>query len=689
MRDESGSNGDACSRFEAAWQTGQQPQIKDFLPAESPEGATLRNLLLQVVRIDLKWRWKTASLRDRTVAKEPVGSVSLPLRPRLADYVAQYPMLGPVEQLPCDLIADEYHARRRYGHWPTHAEYLDVFGSRHPDLAERLQAIDDEMVSDLLNPLSGSLLKTRLRQQDEPESLPISDDSTPRQSQPAPEGSIEHYGRIGRYRIERVLGKGAFGTVYKGCDDELKRPVAIKVPHRYLVDKPEDIELYLNEAQVVARLDHANIVPVHDVGRTDDGLCYVVSKFIEGSDLARRIRETPLSHKESAGLVAAIAEALHHAHLNLVVHRDVKPANILVDVTGKPYLTDFGMALKEEDFGNGSGEGGTAAYLSPEQARGEGQLVDGRTDIFSLGVIFYELLTASRPFWGANREEVIERIRSLEVRPPRQLDDSIPKELERICLRALTKRASDRYTTALDMAEDLRRWLRQQAPEAKPRSPNLEDAVSDEGFVPAGTATREIVLVIDRAFDAFDDQSQRQLLAAIGMLLRIPGGALRVLNKRRGSVLLKLSLPADAAERLHRACEAGELRQFGVVESQLSDLVPMLAYQCLSVSEVGDVTVVRIRNERLIDADVDQFGKEMFSLVEDGKRYNILLDFSLVEFLGSAAIGKLINLNRKVKAQGGILKLINLGPKIHEVFAITGFNRFFDIAAGTRPSFRK
>ena len=164
------------------------------------------------------------------------------------------------------------------------------------------------MVSDLLAPSSESLPGTRLWQPVNPESRKTGDDTTPRQPPPAPEASIGHPDRIGRYRIERVLGKGAFGTVYRGYDDKLKRPVAIKVPHRHLVDKPEDMDLYLEEAQVVASLDHANIVPVHDVGRTDDGLCYVVSKFIEGSDLARRIKENRLSNCGLAGLVAAIAE---------------------------------------------------------------------------------------------------------------------------------------------------------------------------------------------------------------------------------------------------------------------------------------------------------------------------------------------------------------------------------------------
>jgi serine/threonine protein kinase/formylglycine-generating enzyme required for sulfatase activity len=269
---------------------------------------------------------------------------------------------------------------------------------------------------------------------------------------------------IGRYRIVRVLGLGGFGTVYLAQDDQLQRRVAIKVPHRELISRVEHAEAYLAEARTVARLDHPHIVPVFDIGSTENYPFFLVSKYVDGCTLAQKIRNERLSIRETIDLVACVAEALHYAHRMGFVHRDIKPGNILLDAQGKPYIADFGLALKDTNVGKGPKQVGTPHYMSPEQARGEGHRVDGRSDVFSLGVVAYELLTGKRPFHADSRSELMEQITSFEARPLRQINEAIPRELERICFKALSKRVADRYMTAQDFADDLRHVGAQQGP---------------------------------------------------------------------------------------------------------------------------------------------------------------------------------------------------------------------------------
>ncbi len=316
---------------------------------------------------------------------------------------------------------------------------------------------------------------------------------------------------IGRYPVKSVLGQGGFGRVFLAHDPTLDRDVAIKVPTEAHASRILDVEAYLAEARILARLSHPNIVPVYDVGQTEDGRYYVVSKYMEGGDLTRKLGGGRPSFVESASMIAVLCDALHYTHTKDLFHRDIKPANILLDSGGVPSLADFGLALRDENLGQGSRFAGTAAYMSPEQARGEGHLVDGRSDIFSIGIVFYELLTGRRPFRGGPNQRVLRQIVKSEPRPPRQIDDTIPRELERICLKALSKRASERYSTARDLAADLRHFLAGAAlpshaeiPAAAVPSATTPDPTPDPVSAPSESSGRSI-RIIPKGIGSFDE----------------------------------------------------------------------------------------------------------------------------------------------------------------------------------------
>ena len=265
---------------------------------------------------------------------------------------------------------------------------------------------------------------------------------------------------LGQYVIESKINEGNFGVVYKANQAKLDRHVAVKIPKLFPGTDQTHIDRFLAEARILAKVEHSGIVPVYDCGELDSGIPFVVMRLLDGKTLESAMSEDNVEWHRACELGAAIADALSYAHNLDVVHRDLKPANILLDRNGNPLVADFGLAIHySSQLGHENEIAGTFAYMSPEQIRGEAHWLDGRTDIWSLGVILYEMAGRRHPFRNTGKKlgkEILQR----EPWPLRQIDPAIPIEFEEIVNRCLKKGAGDRFSTADQVANRLRALLR-------------------------------------------------------------------------------------------------------------------------------------------------------------------------------------------------------------------------------------
>jgi tetratricopeptide (TPR) repeat protein/predicted Ser/Thr protein kinase len=277
-------------------------------------------------------------------------------------------------------------------------------------------------------------------------------------------------GDFGDYELVEEIGRGGQGVVYRARQKSLNRTVALKVIGLGHWATEAHLKRFRREAEAAASLEHAGIVPIHEVGERD-GSCYFSMKFIEGGQLDEVVRRTPISIRQAVELIVKVARTVHYAHEHGILHRDIKPGNILLDQKGEPHLTDFGLArlVETESTVTRTKEVlGTPSYMAPEQAVGETTKLSNATDVYGLGAVLYQLLTGQPPFAGGTTYETVKLLLETEPRRPRLLNPKIDRDLSAICLKCLEKDPQGRYPAAAGLAEDLEHWIKHEPVQAKP-----------------------------------------------------------------------------------------------------------------------------------------------------------------------------------------------------------------------------
>src|SRR5262249_38208312 len=262
---------------------------------------------------------------------------------------------------------------------------------------------------------------------------------------------------IGHYRIDSKLGEGGMGVVYRAQDLRLDRPVALKFLPPQFADE-EHKKRFTHEAKAASALAHPNICPIYEIGECNDGQLFIATAYYEGETVGPKTGRGRLRVKEAAGSAWQIAQGLTKAHGSGLIHRDIKPANVSVTADGIAKIVDFGLAKASgaTELTRTGATLGTAAYMSPEQARGEP--IDARTDVWALGVMLYEMLAGQRPFRGSHLPAIVYAIVNEKLKPVREARPDLPEELDRVVSRALQKNCGARYQAASEMAAELEAW---------------------------------------------------------------------------------------------------------------------------------------------------------------------------------------------------------------------------------------
>ncbi len=431
----------ALVEFDRRWDEGRLAvAVRELTVAASPLRVAL---LVELVKLDLQRQWQDGK------------------RPSLEAYLQSYPELGTSDTVAAELVHLEYQLRRTHGVRASLADYA----RRFPRRVELLRQLSD-----------------RARQSAAP-SLPEQESVRPESATPVepawPGSGPRMPEQFGRYRILQKLGQGGMGAVYLAHDRQRNRRVALKVPRFELEEGSAGLKRFQREARATAELRHPNICHVHDVGQID-GIHYLTMDFVEGQPLTNLIqRDQPLPQAHAAGLVRQIALAVQVAHEHGIIHRDLKPGNIMLTALQQPVIMDFGLAremdAEESRLTQTGAMLGTPAYMAPEQVAGKWDALGPRTDIYSLGVVLYELLTSRLPFAGVNALAMGAVILTRQPPPPSQHRRNLDPQLEAICLKAMAKKPEDRYASMAELASALDTYVQgtrpKPVPEPRPAPP--------------------------------------------------------------------------------------------------------------------------------------------------------------------------------------------------------------------------
>ena len=516
----------ACKQLEKSWFSGAPLEIEACLAELSEEERV--GTTEELIGIEMEFLWKQWS-REKLGRNSSEQEQAIPTS--VEQYLQRFPQLNSFSLLE-RLVTAEIDCRLQVNDQVDPAPYRERFSdlaAESPLLRERLDSIPEQ--SDAKSERHTLMTPAPVQRSERTaHGRPPLAEGTLHGTGSGEDGEDSYIGQqVAGYKILNEVGRGGMGVVYKAFDTKLKRIVALKVLRNIVHSDASEIDRFLGEATAAAQMDHPNIISVYEIEKEQE-TPFVVLEFASGGDLTERIDGTPFSAEKATRLLVTLAEAIHAAHEKGIVHRDLKPANIVFTANDEVKITDFGLAKWLDEGSNLTKSGemlGTPSYMAPEQIAGTSGMITARTDVYALGVIFYELLTGRPPFIASSSIDTVLHVIEDEPVPPNKLQSEIGQDLNTICLKCLEKQPEKRYASAAALAADLQAYLEDRPITARRPSPVersrkwIRRHPAASGFVAVATITALALLFtgiqVTRRLQRERDKARRnEIMAMVG-----------------------------------------------------------------------------------------------------------------------------------------------------------------------------